>query len=324
MKDISQNIPKNTIVNKILDNFKLNIIGQEELAHNLLIALIAKGHILLEGMPGLAKTFSAEIMARSIDSEFKRIQFTPDLLPSDLIGTEIFTQKNNNFEFCEGPLFANIILADEINRAPAKVQSALLEAMAEKQITVGKKTYGLPDIFLVIATQNPIEQEGTYNLPEAQLDRFLLHVKIDYPTRQEERQILELMHNKSDKAITPKNIIAQSDIKEMQQAAEKIYFDDKLKEYVIDLVMATREADKISKNLANYIKYGVSPRATLALTRVAKARAYIAGEKYVTPQHIQQAIYNVFRHRLILNYKAYSDGVSSDDIIAEIINLVAL
>ena len=326
MSETQQNIQTENNVNpqikQIFSNFAHNIIGQEELIKNLLIALIAQGHILLEGMPGLAKTLSGETLAKSISTQFKRIQFTPDLLPSDLIGTEIFIQNKNSFEFSAGPLFANIILADEINRAPAKVQSALLEAMAEKQITVGKKTYSLGDIFLVIATQNPIEQEGTYNLPEAQLDRFLLHVKIDYPNKKQERQILDLSH--SQKTISSLTSISEQEVKKMQIEAKNIYIDDKLKDYIVNLVMATREIHKLDKNLASYIKYGVSPRATIALSNAAKALAYIHNENYVSPYHIKQVIHNIFRHRLILNYNAYADNVSSDDIITEIINLVAI
>lgn len=322
--DVVEQRSKNIEVSKIFSNFEQNIIGQEELFKNLLIGLISGGHILLEGMPGLAKTLSAEILAKSVDTEFKRIQFTPDLLPSDLIGTEIFNQKESSFEFSKGPLFANIILADEVNRAPAKVQSALLEAMAEKQITVGRKTYSLPNVFLVIATQNPIEQEGTYNLPEAQLDRFLLHVKVDYPTLEEERKILELEHSKKSKKVSIPSVVTPAEIKVMQGEAKKVYFDDKLKDYVVDLVMATRTPEKLNTDLRNYIKHGVSPRATLALSDAAQTLAYLNAEEYVTPYHIQQVIYNVFRHRIILNYTAYADNVSSDDIIKEIVNLVAL
>ena len=314
----------NPAIAKIFNNFKQHIVGQDDLAQNLVIALISGGHVLLEGMPGLAKTLSAEILAKSVDSDFKRIQFTPDLLPSDLIGTEIFRAEKSSFEFSKGPLFANIILADEINRAPAKVQSALLEAMAEKQITSGKKTYHLPEIFLVIATQNPVEQEGTYTLPEAQLDRFLFHVKIDYPSREEERQILELANTKTYDQQKISAIITQKEILNIQEEVQNVYFDDKLKEYVVDLVMATRLPEKISDNLKKYIKYGVSPRATISLASAAKALAYINNETYVNPYHIQQVIYNVFRHRLGLNYNAYADNVSTDDIIKEILNLVAL
>lgn len=314
----------NAAVNKIFNNFKQNIIGQEELSKNLLIALISGGHILLEGMPGLAKTLSAEILAKSVNTSFKRIQFTPDLLPSDLIGTEIYNQEKGSFEFSKGPLFANIILADEINRAPAKVQSALLEAMAEKQITVAKETYSLPNVFLVIATQNPIEQEGTYNLPEAQLDRFLLHVNIGHPNRTEERQILELEQNKNFQKVNTPSVVTPAEIKVMQNEAKKVYFDDKLKDYIVDLVMATRTPEKLNKDLRNYIKHGVSPRATLALSNASQALAYLHAEEYVNPYHIQQVVYNVFRHRIILNYTAHADNVSADDIIKEIVNLVAL
>jgi MoxR-like ATPase len=312
----------NPKIAKILSNLQTNIIGQDDLITNLLIALIAQGHILLEGMPGLAKTLSGETLAKSISTSFKRIQFTPDLLPSDLIGTEIFIQEKAKFEFSQGPIFANIILADEINRSPAKVQSALLEAMAEKQVTIGKKSYKLDDIFLVIATQNPIEQEGTYNLPEAQLDRFLLHVKLDYPDKATERQILEISHQKN--IINKLNLTSVNEVKEMQEQAKNIYVDKKIKDYIVDLVIATREIEKLDKNLAKYIKYGVSPRASLALYNASKALAYINNDDYVTPYHIKKVVHNIFRHRLILNYNAYADNISSDDVVDKIINLVAI
>jgi len=315
-------LKQNKAIAQIYDNLQRNIIGQEELVKNLIIALLAGGHVLLEGMPGLAKTKSAETLANSIQGDFKRIQFTPDLLPSDLVGTDIYLQGKSKFEFAEGPLFANIILADEINRAPAKVQSALLEAMAEKHITVGKQTYDLPELFLVIATQNPIEQEGTYNLPEAQLDRFLLHVKIDYPESADELKILEQFETPAKKSATTK--VQPKDILKMQKEVSEVYLDPKLKKYIVDLIMATREPEKFDKELKGYINYGASPRATLALCQTAKALAYLEGEEYVTPYHIQNMAVNVLRHRIILSYKAEAENVIPEQIIKHLIDLVAV
>ncbi len=302
---------------------KTHIIGQEELIQNLIIALITGGHILLEGMPGLAKTRSAEALANSIKSQFKRIQFTPDLLPSDLVGTDIYIEKTGGFSFSEGPLFANIILADEVNRSPAKVQSALLEAMGEKQITVGKKTYKLPEVFLVIATQNPVEQEGTYSLPEAQLDRFLLHTKISYPSIQEELEILNLVENENGKQ-KKQPLIEIKDILNIREEFKKIYIDEKLKKYIVTLVNATREAEKYDKTLSEYIKYGASPRASISLNITAKAIAYLENAEYVTPDHIQKIAVNILRHRIILNYKAEIDNVTAEDIIEKLLKLVAV
>ena len=299
-----------------------NIIGQEELIQNLVIALITGGHILLEGMPGLAKTRSAEFLAKSIKAAFKRIQFTPDLLPSDLVGTDIYIEKTGGFSFSEGPLFANIVLADEINRSPAKVQSALLEAMGEKQITVGKKTYKLPEVFLVIATQNPVEQEGTYTLPEAQLDRFLLHTKISYPNIEEELQILKLVANDDKNIKQP--LLELDDIIKIRKEFQNIYIDEKLQTYIVTLVNATRDIGKYDKSLVEYIKYGASPRASIALNITAKAIAYLENAEYVTPHHIQKMAVNILRHRILLSYKAEIDNITTEDIIEKLLKLVAV
>ena len=318
---IIQDNPRDSLITNIFDNLSQNIIGQNELNQNLIIALLARGHVLLEGMPGLAKTKSAETLASSIDAEFKRIQFTPDLLPSDIIGGDMYIQEKNKFEFSSGPLFTNIVLADEINRAPAKVQSALLEAMAERQISVGKNTYKLPELFMVIATQNPIEQEGTYKLPEAQLDRFLLHIKVDYPNAENELKILNQFETK--KKISFK-LTSASEIIKMQCEVDDVYLDEKLKQYIVDIVIATRETNKYSKELAEYIEHGVSPRASLALCQTAKAFAYLQGEEYVSPYHIQKMAKYVLRHRIIISYKAEAENISTDDIIDKIIELVAI
>jgi MoxR-like ATPase len=304
-------------------NIHKEIIGQEELITDLLTCLLAGGHVLIEGMPGLAKTKAAEALAKSINSDFKRIQFTPDLLPSDLIGTDIYIEKQGVFEFNSGPLFANIILADEINRAPAKVQSALLEAMAERQVSVGKKTYKLSDLFFVIATQNPIEQSGTYELPEAQLDRFLMHLKVDYPSKEEELKILDLIEEgTSHKKLT--SVIEQQELLDMRKEVESIFIDPKLKQYIADITTATRDISKYDSKLSQYIKYGVSPRASISLMQAAKARAFINGEKNVLPSHIQDVAIKILRHRLILSYNAEADSISSEEIIKKILSLIIL
>ncbi len=324
MKNPKTNQNTENIITQIYNNLRSQIIGQDELIQNLLIALLSGGHILIEGMPGLAKTLSAATLANSVNAKFKRIQFTPDLLPSDLIGTDIYLQERGRFEFSEGPLFSNIILADEINRAPAKVQSALLEAMAEGQITAGKKTYKLPELFMVIATQNPLEQEGTYALPEAQLDRFLMQVKISYPDAQEELQILELAEKQDSKNIVPLKNIAPQDILAAREKISQIYLDEKLKQYIVNLVMASREAEKYDQELASYIKFGASPRATLALAQTAKALAYLNGDEFVTPYHIQKMAPYILSHRIILSYKAAAANLDNDQIVKYLIDLVAV
>jgi MoxR-like ATPase len=285
----------------------------------LLISLLADGHILLESMPGLAKTTSAKLLAQNINADFHRIQFTPDLLPADLTGSDIYNHTLGTFSFTKGPIFNNIVLADEINRAPAKVQSALLEAMEEKQVTVGQKTYELPELFMVIATQNPIEQEGTYNLPEAQLDRFLMHVVLDYPTSEQELKIINLP---KQKPVTAK--IEQREILTIRNIVEKMYVDDKLKEYIVSIAQATRHPELYSKDLAQYISHGVSPRATIGILKSAKALAWLQGENYVLPEFIQSVVHDVIRHRLTLSYQAIADNVSKNEIITNLLNLVAV
>jgi MoxR-like ATPase len=299
------------------------VLGQHALTEGILLALLANGHLLVEGPPGLAKTRAVNALAHGVEGRFHRIQFTPDLLPADLTGTDIYRPETGQFEFQAGPLFHHIILADEINRAPAKVQSALLEAMAEKQITVGRKTYALPELFLVMATQNPLEQEGTYPLPEAQLDRFLLHLKVDYPDAATELAILRLTRGEAlahDKAkLSP---ISQADIFAARQDILKLHMAESLENYIVQLVMATRNAKAYSEQLAKWIAYGASPRASIALERCARAKAWLEGRDFVTPDDIQAVFFNVLRHRLILTYDAEAQGLSTDDVLREILKLV--
>ncbi|QDP01776.1 AAA family ATPase [Thalassotalea sp. PS06] len=301
------------------------IIGQRELVENLLIALLADGHLIVEGPPGLAKTRAVNALAQGLDAEFHRIQFTPDLLPADLTGTDIYRPEDGSFVFQQGPLFQNLILADEINRAPAKVQSALLEAMAEGQVTVGKTTYQLPDLFLVMATQNPLEQEGTYPLPEAQLDRFLMHLEIDYPDAASELDILRLNRGEALKQKSePNTIIAQETIFAARREVMEIYLAPVLEQYIVDLIMATRQPEKYDAQLANWLAYGASPRATIALDRCARARAWLNGRDFVSPEDIQAVFHNVLRHRLLLTYQAEAEGISTNKVLDHILNLVAV
>ncbi|WP_288740241.1 MoxR family ATPase [uncultured Rheinheimera sp.] len=305
------------------DYLDSQVLGQHALTEGILLALLANGHLLVEGPPGLAKTRAVNALAHGVEGRFHRIQFTPDLLPADLTGTDIYRPETGQFEFQAGPLFHHIILADEINRAPAKVQSALLEAMAEKQITVGRKTYALPELFLVMATQNPLEQEGTYPLPEAQLDRFLLHLKVDYPDAATELAILRLTRGEAlahDKAkLSP---ISQADIFAARQDILKLHMAESLENYIVQLVMATRNAKAYSEQLAKWIAYGASPRASIALERCARAKAWLEGRDFVTPDDIQAVFFNVLRHRLILTYDAEAQGLSTDDVLREILKLV--
>jgi MoxR-like ATPase len=324
---------KNTIVdisninNKIIalkENLQKFVIGQEELIENLIIAILTEGHILIEGVPGLAKTLAANSLAKSVDAEFKRIQFTPDLLPTDLIGTEIFNHEKNSFEFKKGPLFSNIILADEINRAPSKVQSALLESMAEKQITVADQTYKLSkDFFLVAATQNPIEQEGTYNLSEAALDRFMLHIVVTYPSFKQELDIIKYEIDGRFKNFDLKPITNIKELSEMRNQVASIFVSPSLQEYIVSLISVTRNPAKYDSELSNYIDFGVSPRASLSLLKASQALAYINGDEYVTPAHIQKMLPNILRHRLMVNFNAKADNISKDEIIKRIISVVA-
>jgi MoxR-like ATPase len=304
------------------------ILGQPVLVDRLLIALLADGHLLVEGAPGLAKTRAIKVLSEGVEGDFHRVQFTPDLLPADLTGTDIFRSEDGSFVFQPGPLFHNLVLADEINRAPAKVQSALLEAMAERQITVGKHTHVLPELFMVMATQNPIEQEGTYPLPEAQLDRFLLYVKIGYPDSRTESQILHLTRDEAAKqtptAGPPVQILSQRALFEARQAVLGLYMTEPLEQYLVQLVLATRDPGPYSQSLAKWVQYGASPRATIALDRCARAHAWLSGRDYVTPEDIQTIAYDVLRHRVLLNYEAEAEGVTSDDFIRELIQVIAV
>lgn len=318
---------------KLKQSISEKIIGQTELIDRLLIAILADGHLLVEGAPGLAKTRAIKVLGDCIEGDFHRIQFTPDLLPADLTGTEIYRPQDGSFKFQKGPLFHNLVLADEINRAPAKVQSALLEAMAERQITVGSETYLLPEVFLVMATQNPIEQEGTYPLPEAQLDRFLMHVTVGFPNAGEEKQILQLtrqearMDCEQDQLVKPKSIpssISQKELLEARQAVLNIYLDESLESYLIELVLATRSAERYGEDLAGWIEYGASPRATMALDRCARAYAWLNGRDFVSPEDIQTIAPDVLRHRIILSFEAEAEGITPDRCITELIRRVAV
>ncbi|MEZ8284833.1 AAA family ATPase [Vibrio splendidus] len=309
---------------EVLQNYlESQIIGQQELVKQLMIALLADGHILVEGPPGLAKTRAVKSLADCVEGDFHRIQFTPDLLPADLTGTDIFRPETGEFTFQSGPIFNSLILADEINRAPAKVQAAMLEAMAEKQVTAGRKTYALPDLFLVMATQNPIEQEGTYPLPEAQLDRFLLHLEVAYPDMESELEILRLNRGEAqgNQPVQPEPI-SQQTIFEARQEVLSIHMADTIEQYIIRLVMATRQPKQYSDQLDQWLDMGVSPRATIALDRCARAHAWLAGRDYVTPQDVQAMAFPVLRHRLLRSYHAQAEGVTANQVIAHLISLV--
>jgi len=293
------------------------IVGQTYLIERLVIGLLANGHVLLEGVPGLAKTLSVKTLAACINAKFARLQFTPDMLPADVIGTQIYNPHTGTFATRKGPIFANLILADEINRAPAKVQSALLEAMQEKQVTIGEQTFKLDEPFLVLATQNPIEQEGTYPLPEAQVDRFMLKLKIGYPSRGEERQILDLMAKTSGPP-TVSPVVEPKQILNAREVINDIYVDDKVKEYIVDLVCATREPDKYKIAVKEFIQLGASPRATIYLTLAAKAYAFLRGRGYVTPQDVKSIGMDVLRHRVMITYEAEAEEKTSETIIQKI------
>ncbi|WP_456380014.1 AAA family ATPase [Thiolapillus sp.] len=304
-----------------------HILGQEKLVNRLLVVLLADGHLLVEGAPGLAKTKAIKVLSDGIEGSFHRIQFTPDLLPADLTGTDIYRPQDGSFTFQQGPLFNNLVLADEINRAPAKVQSALLEAMAERQITVGNASYLLPPLFLVMATQNPIEQEGTYPLPEAQLDRFLLHVFIDYPALDYEKQILDLARGEAKGELGEQQqqlpqLLSQEDLFEARRQVLDMHMAESVEEYLLQLVLATRKPHPYSEQLAGWIEYGASPRASIGLDRSARAHAWLAGRDYVSPEDVQSMAFDVLRHRLILNYEAEAEGVTPDRFISELLALV--
>lgn len=302
------------------------IIGQSHLVDRLLIALLADGHLLVEGAPGLAKTKAIKELSDRVEGNFQRIQFTPDLLPSDVTGTEIYRVEDGQFQFQKGPIFHNLILADEINRAPAKVQSALLEAMAERQVSVGKETFKLDDLFLVMATQNPIEQEGTYPLPEAQLDRFLMHVKIDYPNAESELAILKLARKEQQAEATHQHVahnkISQADIFQARKEVTEIHMSDAVEEYIVQLTMATRLPKKYGDDLARWIDFGASPRATIALDRCSRAHAWLNGKDFVSPDDVRAILHDVFRHRVLISFEAEAEGIASDQVINELIHRV--
>jgi len=297
------------------------IVGQAYMVDRLLMALIADGHILIEGIPGLAKTTAVKAVADALHTGFARVQFTPDLLPADLIGTEIYRPQHLDFMVKTGPIFSNLVLADEINRSPAKVQSALLEAMQERQVTIGDQTHILPDPFLVLATQNPIEQEGTYPLPEAQVDRFMLKLRVGYPDKEEEKEILRRMANRHKPQIEP--VLTQADIQLMREVADRVYLDPKIEDYIVDVVFATREPAvyKLEK-LENLIDYGASPRASIYLAQTAKVQAFMSGRGYVTPQDVKTVGPDVLRHRILLSYEAEAQDLTSDDVVQEVFNTV--
>ena len=308
-------------ITELVDGMNRTIVGQKHLVNSLLIALLSDGHILLEGVPGLAKTLAVKTLASLVDAKFGRLQFTPDLLPADVIGTMIYSQKDEGFKVKKGPVFANFVLADEINRAPAKVQSALLEAMQEHQVTIGDNTFALPEPFLVLATQNPIEQEGTYELPEAQVDRFMLKVIIDYPTLEEEKKIMRAHINNS--FVKPQPVLDTQRIVKARELVKQVYLDERIEQYVADIVFATRYPDKYKlADLANYISFGGSPRASINLALAARTCAFIKRRGYVVPEDVREVAADVLRHRIGLSYEAEASNVKADDIVCEILNKV--
>ena len=301
------------------------VIGQKNLVDGMLICLLSDGHLLVEGMPGLAKTTAVMALSDAIEGDFHRIQFTPDLLPSDLVGTDIYRHDKAEFEFRSGPLFHNILLADEVNRAPAKVQSALLESMGERQITVGQKTYHLPELFMVLATQNPVEQEGTYHLPEAQLDRFLMQVEVEYPNHDEELKIMALDNDRQREVPKPlPDPLSQEELFAMRTYIANLFLDPKLHRYIVDLIQATRNPSAYDKEMARWCRFGASPRASLALARCSRVRAWLDGENFVSPEHIQEIAADILRHRLLLTFEAEAEGITTDDLIERLLSLVAI
>ncbi len=309
------------IFNQIKQSMHKTIIGQNHLIESLIISILCNGHVLLEGLPGLAKTLSVNSLSNLINCEFKRVQFTPDLLPGDLIGTTIYDQKINDFTVKKGPIFTNLLLADEINRAPAKVQSALLEAMQEKQVTLGQDTFKLPEIFLVLATQNPIEQEGTYPLPEAQLDRFMMKIKVNYPSKAEEFEILNITEFKQEQV---KNLMEKESVIKARNLVNNIYADDKIKKYIVEIVSATRNPKEYGLNIDNMIDYGSSPRASIYLLKCAKALAFLEQREYVIPEDIKYVATSILNHRIVLSYEANASNVNSEDIIKIILEKIKI
>ena len=322
VKKITERVKQESdFVNTLMYEVGKVIVGQKYLIERLLIGILSNGHVLLEGVPGLAKTMSVVTLAKALQAGFQRIQFTPDLLPADLIGTLIYNPKSGDFTVRKGPIFTNIVLADEINRAPAKVQSALLEAMQERQVTIGDQTFKLDDPFLVLATQNPIEHEGTYPLPEAQVDRFMFKLNITYPDKKEEREIMERMAlTKKDFSVNP--VISPKDILRLRALVDEIYIDDKIKDYIIDIVFASRDPKAYNLELEEFIEYGASPRATIYLTLAAKAHAFIKGRGFVTPQDVKSIGMDVLRHRVIVTYEAEAEEINSEGIIQKIFDNV--
>ncbi|MEA1934338.1 MAG: MoxR family ATPase [Thermodesulfobacteriota bacterium] len=322
VKQVGEQVEKESgLIHRVRSEIGKVIVGQVTLVERLLVALLCNNHVLIEGVPGLAKTLSVTTLARTIQASFQRIQFTPDLLPGDLIGTLIYNPKSGEFTTQKGPVFANIILADEINRAPAKVQSALLEAMQERQVTIGNTSYPLDDPFMVLATQNPIEQEGTYPLPEAQVDRFMLKLFVTYPSKAEEKQILKLMSG-STPGIDVDPVVAPVDIRRIRGLVDSIYMDEKIEEYIINLVAATRNPGEFNLDIAPLIQYGASPRATIYLAMAARANAFLAGRGYVTPQDVKTIGMDVLRHRVIVTYEAEAEEKRSEDVVQQILDTV--
>ena len=322
IKELNDRIEKESAFVDIIQ-MEMNkvIVGQRQLVENLLIGLLADGHILLEGMPGLAKTLAINTLAKIVDAKFSRIQFTPDLLPADVVGTMIYSQKSEEFTIKKGPVFANFVLADEINRSPAKVQSALLEAMQERQVTIGEETFKLPQPFLVLATQNPIEQEGTYPLPEAQVDRFMLKVKVTYPKKDEEKRIIRM--NNSGEFPQPTTSLKPEDIIRARSVVRDVYMDEKIEKYIVDIVFATRTPEEYGlAKLKDMISFGGSPRASISLSMAAKAYAFIRRRGYVIPEDVRAVCYDVLRHRIGLTYEAEAENITTEDIITDILNAV--
>ncbi len=321
IEELNQRVEeKHLLVNTIRHEISKIIVGQRKLIESLLIGLFSRGHVLIEGVPGLAKTSAVMALAATVQADFKRIQFTPDLLPADLIGTEIYRPKTGDFTIKKGPIFHNIILADEINRAPSKVQSALLEAMQERQVTIGPTTFKLSNPFLVMATQNPIEQEGTYPLPEAQIDRFMLKIIIDYPNKAEEKEIMNRVGFESPPEVKP--VITPLQLEEIAGLIKEIYVDEKLKDYMVDLVFATRQPSEYNIDISDYIQYGASPRATIFLSLAARVYAFLQGRAYVTPQDIKAVAPDVLRHRIIMTYEAEAEDITTDQIIGHVFDSV--
>jgi MoxR-like ATPase len=321
VEDVTRQIEhQHDLVNRMRSEISKVLVGQRELVDGLLMGLFTKGHILIEGVPGLAKTSAVKALAETVQAQFKRIQFTPDLLPADLIGTEVYRPKTGDFSMKKGPVFHNIILADEINRAPSKVQSALLEAMQERQVTIGETTFVLDDPFLVLATQNPIEQEGTYPLPEAQVDRFMFKLVLDYPDKAEEKQIMQRVG--FDAPVRIEAVLAPNQLNTIGALINSVYMDDKLRDYIVDLVFATRDPAALGMDIADYIQYGASPRATIFLSLAARAYAFLHGRAYVTPQDVKSIAPWVLRHRIIPTYEAEAEDITTDQIINHIFDSV--